>query len=411
MKFFEGAAFPVPFLIVVVIFSLKILNCESFWIGRDDLRHCRLPRHVLGRSSLSSLSAATAPSSYFYGVVSEDGSVPLNSTTSSNLSSPRHWLEQNENGVYTVMRLDFNVTEDTDGTLVKNWVLWGKEFHLARLRESYQIWCNASSTSNMLVPDSVVHKATICTENVIGTLLEKAKESQKTIATACTKSSIYTYMVTILWHPKTDPFDIAVKGHIFSSLQPMIATEQNQVDPVTVVLANDTSGSLPSRRKLPYAKLSEWCTTRRPLEEIFLKNASEVVMLDQDNAGVCTILEGLTSNLVFVYPNGELRSTRHGVLNGYARELVFEAARQLGYRTSLTSVSLAESHLWQEVFLTSSVRLIVPIQRMFIGSHHVDDGTVESSIVWETTTTADASIFKALYRELITSMHSIQRAT
>jgi branched-subunit amino acid aminotransferase/4-amino-4-deoxychorismate lyase len=167
--------------------------------------------------------------------------------------------------------------------------------------------------------------------------------------------------------------------------------------PLTVVVAYDRHGSqnLPNRQPHPRAKLSDWCRERRPLEDRFRTNCyearanndaacavavDEVLLVRQQQQGnddSVILLEGLTSNLFVVYPNGLLRTADdQNVLPGYARHLVLQQAAQMmsprknhnGIRKvdSRTPIQLSEADQWQQVFVSSAIRLVVPVGRILV---------------------------------------------
>merc|ERR1711957_223096 len=171
---------------------------------------------------------------------------------------------------------------------------------------------------------------------------------------------------------------------------------------------------LPNRyQNFPRAKLSSWCRRRRVLEDIFItKDVGDVILTkhcedikkNQEpslsssvSAGSVPtttakssveLLEGLTSNLFVVYPGKILRTapSTH-VLGGYVRHLIIDCAEKCGYKVEFGSISLADSSLWEEVFFTSSIRLIIPVNRIFFpnptSSVDEDDKPFELEILWE----------------------------
>jgi branched-subunit amino acid aminotransferase/4-amino-4-deoxychorismate lyase len=98
-------------------------------------------------------------------------------------------------------------------------------------------------------------------------------------------------------------------------------------------------------------------------------------------------LEGLTSNLFVVYNNGKIIRTpsTENVLGGYIRQLIVDKASSWGYTIEIGPIDMQDSSLWEEVFLTSSVRLLVPIQTIVVPTD-MDDSKgciTKSRIVWE----------------------------
>jgi len=303
---------------------------------------------------------------------------------SRDLTSPREWMEyleatEGEGGAYTVLRCDFQKN--------KHWRIWGRDFHLKRLCQSY---CSLQESEEQL------QKATETTNVILDTLLEQASLVLNK-ATADSTGDTYVVMMTILWQKGTLASPIVVRGHSFCSGKPFVAKE-SILDPVTAILAlpfHDTK-DLPNRYEhYPEAKLSSWCRRRRLLEQKFkVKGAGEVLLTRKVGDDVY-ILEGLTSNVFFVYPNKTLRTANVGVLKGYARKLVLDCASKLGLQYDPTPIRIQDASVWKEVFLTSSIRLMVPVKQIFIPN---EAGQFEN--LWS----ADESAFptsKLLYELLL----------
>jgi hypothetical protein len=109
---------------------------------------------------------------------------------------------------------------------------------------------------------------------------------------------------------------------------------------------------------------------RRPLEDTFKTNGVGEVLLTRKISSSpgqnLELLEGLTSNLFIVYRDGTIRSPTKGVLRGFAQYLVMEAAESLGLKIVDEPITLQDARdgLWVESFVTSSVRLIIPVGRI-----------------------------------------------
>ena len=377
------------------------------------------------------------------------------------LVSPRGWLEYCEatqeialekntqeqscldracaGGAYTVLRCDFLLKE-------RSWKIWGKDFHLNRLRESFRLLLqqidfdltsrqgisenrlkfeDAALDSSLAVMNLLLEEAktTILSENNMNGIFSIENESKSTM----------TAMLTLLWdinqnYPKASTNNkspIRVQGHIFSTLKvqqlhndsdmsegkvPAVGSNPNTSSQVVIgyfprIAHNQVldhyklDGNwpdptfLPNRYKnFPRAKLSSWCRRRRLLEDIFkLKGMGDVILTkdcdDQGNfrkqesttssvAGRSAtkitessveLLEGLTTNLFAVYPGRILRTAPSKyVLGGYVRKMIIDCAEKCGYKVEFRTISLADSYLWEEVFLTSSIRLIVPVKRILL---------------------------------------------
>jgi len=101
-----------------------------------------------------------------------------------------------------------------------------------------------------------------------------------------------------------------------------------------------------------------------------LVTVDEVLLVDEspsDHNVNPQLLEGLTSNLFVVYPNKVIRTAGDGVLHGYARHVVTQAAIEKGWTVDTTTpIRLGEANQWQQVFLTSAIRLVVPVERVLV---------------------------------------------
>lgn len=349
--------------------------------------------------------------------------------------SPRAWLQatkSDENGVYTVLRCDYRFA---DGV----WKVWGLSFHLQRLQHSYSrshdlhfgdlgsqhssdVEYQVASQRSQRILDKLL-------QNIATNLLEKVKTSGRL---DFTPSSLWmaTVMITLCWQirPGGGHDGIAVMGHCFSSGNPVNLWEHHPDAAVTsIALASEqhnisiNTPSLPNRFTYhPEAKLTSWIDRRRPLEQAFQTSGiGEVLLLrqvsdDSDTEDIkYELLEGLTSNVFFVYPGGLLRTTPSGVLLGYGRHMVLEVATNCeGLKvdnTSKTPITLDDCHIWQEVFLTSSVKLVVPVSQILYQAPA--DNDVEAIVwrqLWSTPTDRvdnELPIWRKIRDHLIRNVH------
>jgi hypothetical protein len=270
-------------------------------------------------------------------------------------------------------------------------------------------------------------------------------------------------MLTLLWTPPSPSPSrnnsnnaIDVKGHAYSTMKPVRQKIKNDGTynrnpnlPVNVMVGylpssskgNDdataqrqSQNQLPNRYEhVPQAKSSSWCRRRRPLEGIFKNNViddddtisdvilTKIVHSDGDENGVSIeLLEGLTSNLFVVYEDNTIRTpATSDVLGGYVRRLIVTecAATRSGCTIEIGPIYTNDAPLWKEVFLTSSIRLVIPVQRILIPTVKVrNDGStsiIRPDILWEsppcdpfhsttTTTTCDA-----LYEYLVSEQFGV----
>ena len=348
------------------------------------------------------------------------------------LSSPREWLEywedDGQSGAYTVLRCDYRYGQQQESTPQqgKDWEIWGKYFHLQRLRDSTHCLLNGTSWD-----ETQLSAWTNESHNLIGTLLSQAEMELSRRGpkgnTSPFSDRIVTFMITLLWQPLTKN-TMMIKGHICSSLSPVHPTNGTTAIPMRAVIALPaTTGShaWPGRTaSYPQAKLSSWCRQRRPLEKAFkvLPGVGEVLLVqdsqnDNNNNNNKTfttfteILEGLTSNVFFVYRGGILRTAPHGVLKGYARALILEHAPDCGLVVDTSQPVLLSDHdQWTEVFVTSSIRILAPIQELLVPIYDESekDGAptiAEFQSIWSQPSSSSSNRSQELYWQRL--LHTI----
>lgn len=319
----------------------------------------------------------------------ESGVLELNEVTNRNrpdsydLSSPREWLEYQEcvcfgPGAYTVVRCDYRKEE---GQRKGNWTINGKDFHFDRLWNSLSLL--EFSSSNM-IRDKSVDSACIVerTDNILNSLLEETETKILKAEDDFLQARSFDVMVTLLWHFNSTNEAVSVKGHAFTDGK--ITSSQN-IRPfkVTLAIANDDQSSLPNRQdKDPKAKISSWCRERKSLEQKFKSNEIDEVLLVQAIDNDFHILEGLISNVFVVYKGGILRTAENGVLEGYSRDLVIKHAEKCGWEVDYQPISLDDSNLWEEVFLTSSVKMIVPVECISVPNYQHDGSLQGYDKIW-----------------------------
>jgi hypothetical protein len=281
------------------------------------------------------------------------------------------------------------------------WNVWGKEFHLKRLLESF-IQLRTLSGVNVHASRESFDEAISASEKVMELLLKEAESLPSNEDPGSPDDRFFTVMVTLLWQPEGGC--IKVLGHAFSALKATSALDYKP-DPllVSIAFSPDRQETLPNRfESLPGAKLSSWCRRRRPLEQEFKKGGADEVLLTRVDGDEVFLLEGLTSNLFAVYPGGILRTPATDcVLEGYSRQLVLEEAQRCGLKVEIGPLRLEDSSLWEELFLTSSVRLIIPVQKLDLASK-VTEGSSQGGVVWSMKRERDELLWKRIYDELFT---------
>lgn len=341
------------------------------------------------------------------------------------------WIEVTEGrsgdeggaGAYDTLRCDLVVkNKDPEGCVLKS-VIWGEDYHLDRLQNSFQ----SLPRDNDNLPETAITMATQESKVLLQALLQQAQSSQQLLATNTNTNSkipneestndeaqtwIQLIKLTLLWSlPKTDTtgsnnnsnnMNIVVRGHACSSTRPIPIFRS--VPPIVVTLAalgqhsnhnNDLTtmkddkdknvnvdASLPTRFQNPQSKVASWCKQRKKMdnpETYKPPGVSEVLMLrptttttttkSQDDFSSLQLLEGLSSNVFVIYKDGTLRTAEEGVLFGYVRHLVLQASEKCGLKVDTTQPIVLQDALegkWSEVFITSSSRLIWPISRILL---------------------------------------------
>ncbi len=109
------------------------------------------------------------------------------------------------------------------------------------------------------------------------------------------------------------------------------------------------------RRATPLVKTTDFILRRRPFP-LGRQAAYEHVMLDTEGR----VLEGTSSNF-FVVEAGSLRTAGAGVLEGITRAIVLRLASSLEIPVELSASRADQASRWEEAFMTSSSRGIVPV--------------------------------------------------
>lgn len=116
--------------------------------------------------------------------------------------------------------------------------------------------------------------------------------------------------------------------------------------------------SVPYTRTIPGAKSIDYIRAILVLAEARQKGAIEAVYLDPEG----WVREGTTSN-IFAFIDGKLATPGSGILNGITRQKVLDLAKK-NYAVDIREIHRSELATADEVFITSSNRLIVPIARV-----------------------------------------------
>lgn len=142
-------------------------------------------------------------------------------------------------------------------------------------------------------------------------------------------------------------------GEIYISLEPLVTplpqAYQQGVRVVTTHL----------QRQLPKAKLTRFIDRSAPLRRALPSEVNEAIMLDAEGR----LLEGLSSNF-FAVLEGVLWTAEQEVLSGITRALALECARGAGLPLRLEAPHLEDLPRFQEAFITSASRGVLPVRQV-----------------------------------------------
>jgi branched-subunit amino acid aminotransferase/4-amino-4-deoxychorismate lyase len=129
---------------------------------------------------------------------------------------------------------------------------------------------------------------------------------------------------------------------------------------------------------------------------------AEVILVRQHTAAennTTLLLEGLTSNFFVIRDDNVLQTAGEHILPGYAREMVLHQARSVvGLEIELESPRMEDCASWKSVFITSSVRLMVPVDKVVVA---VVGKNETLKTIW-----SSASSIHPLFRKLFESVSS-----
>lgn len=322
------------------------------------------------------------------------------------VSSARSWLEHIEQsdgaifgvGAYTVIRCDY-IKQNQEC----KWKVWGLEFHINRLCSSFRTLMQSMGSDFFDDEANTISIQRI--DGVINALLKESALSLENKRDDLTNTDLaQTLILTVLVTPsKIDKYSnktqkyimkaTTIRGHATFAGTSLAQIDDTLPAPISVCLAipreptSKAMSLLPRRhhesddRVSPTAKISSWCRIRRPLEDSVrykLLGAGEVLLVynnlksgEHSFLDSLEILEGLTSNVFVIYKDGTIRTAQlPKVLPGYARHLVLDALERVNGlvldTSSAPTVHDAKAGLWSEVFVTSAIKMIVPVNRVLI---------------------------------------------
>jgi len=116
-----------------------------------------------------------------------------------------------------------------------------------------------------------------------------------------------------------------------------------------------------AHRHNPNVKNTEWVRIRKSLEENKGRDSNEVLMITEDGF----ITEGTQTNFFVLNSNGTIQTAPdEQILPGTIRNIVLDICKDVGIHVILEAPNVRTISKWESVFLTSSSRLILPIQLM-----------------------------------------------
>lgn len=295
-------------------------------------------------------------------------------------------------GAYDTLRCDL-VMETTPAN---RWRLWGTDFHLERLRRSYESLMhhhkhggNSNAGSTDIATQLALDKSRLVFQALLSEAVVLDDIQSTPSVTPPHDIMVQLVRLTWLWSPSHVEGDntILVRAHACCNAIPMRI--HSPVEPISVTVAAEAHDngkvhvavdkSLPSRYTDPQNKVASWTRLRKKMEEpkkYKPPGISEVLLVrpSMSNPTEMEVLEGLSSNFFVVYKDGTLRTAQDGVLNGYVRQLVLKSAKKFGIKVDSNPILMedAKKGFWKEAFITSSSRLIFPVSRVML---HSDDKT------------------------------------
>jgi len=104
------------------------------------------------------------------------------------------------------------------------------------------------------------------------------------------------------------------------------------------------------------AKDSQWVKERKGLEALMGPGVNEILLVDEGGH----ILEGTQTNF-FAVLEGRVHTAGEGILEGSIRQMVLEGCAQAGIGVVLSPPNVADVARWEGAFVTSTSRLVLPI--------------------------------------------------
>lgn len=307
----------------------------------------------------------------------------------------------------------------------EKWKIWGFDYHVQRLQQSFLMLRNMndkSKNSKKLSLEHALRQSTI----IFDALLQEADRALQQFNPAVPRDNdefrndnrarVWIQLIRFTWlwtmesapatqstnsisaedeEEEEDRFTIRVRGHACSTAQPINIWE-NHKKPISALIAAvwderksqvQLDESLPHRHNNnPQVKLTAWTRQRKQLEQQVhliskhggdnnnptpLAKIGEVLLVRYTDSGDdVELLEGMSSNVFVILKDGSLQTaSSQMVLSGYVRHLILQIyyGQQDNCHSATTKpILLSNVDQWKEVFITSSSRLIVPVHTVMI---------------------------------------------
>jgi branched-subunit amino acid aminotransferase/4-amino-4-deoxychorismate lyase len=120
-------------------------------------------------------------------------------------------------------------------------------------------------------------------------------------------------------------------------------------------------------RKSPEVKDSQWVRERQALEKSKPKDVNEVILMDDHDQ----LYEGMASNFLAVMNNTVYCASLDHVLLGSILKIVVDICKKhdIAFKWEFPKLEDAKQGKWEGCFITSTSRLLLPIEAIYIGHH------------------------------------------
>lgn len=126
------------------------------------------------------------------------------------------------------------------------------------------------------------------------------------------------------------------------------------------------------------AKDSAWVSERAPLEALMRPDFNELLLVTADGA----LLEGSQTNF-FALVDGALHTAGEGVLAGTVRRLLLEVCEREGVPVVLSPPRLADAARWEGCFVSSTSRLLLPIDELYVPKEGAPSADGDRVAAWD----------------------------